>query len=92
MTQELEQLRKAFEEHKQQTKTKETNPDDSMTTSQRQAFDQAEQLQKALQPVVEQLTEIGDEVLMQLAPGQFFKITKCDGAEYEEESGSENEA
>ena len=34
---------------------------------------------------------MGDEVLMQLAPGAFFKISKCDGAEYEEESEEDEE-
>ena len=35
LTQELEQLRKAFEEHKQTSESKGRNQDDSMTTSQR---------------------------------------------------------
>ena len=38
--------------------------DSSMTTSQRQESDQAELLQKALQPIVDQLDEVGDEVVM----------------------------
>ena len=62
-----------------------------MTQSQREATEQAEQLQRALQPIVEQLTDVGDELVMQLAPGQFYKISKCDGAEYGSEEEDEDE-
>ena len=63
----------------------------SMTPSQREATEQAEQLQKALEPIVGQLTDVGDELVMQLAPGQFYKISKCDGAEYGSEEEDEDE-
>ena len=56
-----------------------------MTESQREAVDQAEQIEKALGPIIEQLTDIGDEVVMQLGGedgGAFYKISKVDGADY----------
>ena len=32
-----------------------------------------------MQPVFDQLTEIGDELVMQTSDGRFFKVLRCDG-------------
>ena len=40
-----------------------------------------------MQPVFEQLTEIGDEIVMQTSDGRYFKVLRCDGED--EDSGDE---
>ena len=52
----------------------------------------AENLQKAMQPVFEQLTEVGDEVVLQTGDGKQFKVIRCDGEEVDSEDEAEENA
>ena len=42
-----------------------------------------------MQPVFEQLTEVGDKVYLQTGDGKQFKVVRCDG---EEDSDNDDES